>query len=347
MIIKCDIDTITLPQNFLKGQKTTITLGNFDGVHLGHQALLKTSYLIAKERQSISTVITFEPHPQAVLTGKHPSLLTTKKEKLALINSIGIELIFQLNFTPTLANMTTEQFVQSILLKKLCMEGMILGHDFSMGKERSGTQPVLAALGVEMGFTVIHQPVFTLNGQPVSSSHIRRAIQNGALEKANSLLGRCYSIEGSIIHGKKRGRTLGFPTANLALSPNLIPSAGVYATLVTLNSNQDNSLYLPVQTRKNTFLAVTNIGINPTFRDSIPKIETHLLNFKNDLYGQHITISFLQKLREETTFPDVPSLVKQIKVDILQTKTVFKNMLWPQSPSLEDKINRMDATLKT
>lgn len=347
MIIKCDIDTIALPKNFLKEQKTTITLGNFDGVHLGHQSLLKTIYLTAKKRQSISTVITFEPHPQTVLTGESPSLLTTKKEKLKLIKSMGIEIIFQLNFTSTLANMTTEQFVQLILLDRLHMEGMILGHDFSMGKDRSGTQHVLAILGKTMGFTVIHQPVFKFKEQPVSSSLIRKAIQEGAIEKANVLLGRCYSIDGTIIHGKKRGRILGFPTANLALSSNLIPSTGVYATLVTLGSNQDNSLYIPVQYQKNTFLAVTNIGINPTFGDSIPKIETHLLNFHNDLYDQHITISFLKKLREETIFSNISSLITQIKDDISQTKTIFKNMLWPQSLSLEDPIDRMDATLKT
>lgn len=346
MIIQCNIDTIALPKKFLHTQKTTITLGNFDGVHLGHQTLLKKLCQHSNKQQSISTVITFEPHPQMVLSGSSPCLLTTTKKKLELITATGVKLLLQLQFTHKLANMTTEHFVQEILLKKLNMEGLILGYDFSMGKKKSGTLPILESLGNIMKFNVIQLPVFIFDGQIVSSSYIRQAIQEGDMKKASNFLGRFYSIEGTVIAGEKRGRILGFPTANLDLSPSLLPPKGVYATLVNIDS-VNNASTLIKKYKKNFFLSVTNIGTNPTFGESSPKIETHLLDFNDTLYGEYITILFLKKLRSELTFPNALSLITQIQQDILQAKSVFKNTNWSQPDTFKGGINRMDATLRT
>ena len=283
--------------------ESCVSLGNFDGVHLGHQALLRAGRDLADQRKLPLVVVTFEPHPLAVLSPAPPPRLLEAADRLALIRQAGADAVLMLPFTRELAAQPTETFVRNILCARLGMKELLLGHDFSMGKGRAGTPEVLATLGREIGFGVDQVPPFRLGEVVVSSTLIREELARGHVAEAAALLGRPHSLRGTVAHGLARGRTLGFPTANLTDGAVMRPAVGVYASQIRL---KDGSLHP----------AVTNIGHNPTFGPAHLTVESHLLNFSGDLYGQNLCLSFIQRLRGEQRFAGPEALIAQIRADI-------------------------------
>ncbi len=330
MIVTCDPDSSGL--SLLPDTETCVTIGNFDGVHCGHQALLELTRLSACQSNRKAAAITFAPHPLEVLTSHAPPRLGSTSTRLELLEKAGMDLVVLLRFTPELAAMTPEHFVCRILLDGLHMRDLFLGHDFCLGRNRAGTPEHLTEMGKVRGFTVTQMPAFSMNGTIVSSTRIRELLQDGDVQEAALLLGRLYSIRGQIVYGCQRGRILGFPTANLVPDTVMLPKSGVYATLVGLRGTTlpewpaaviSNIVHRPEAVRsasldgkkhsaEQIWPAVTNVGYNPTFGGSPLRIETHLFDFSGDLYGTQLEIAFVQRLRDEMRFPDSEALKAQI-----------------------------------
>lgn len=280
-----------------------LAIGNFDGVHLGHQALLADLVKIAKQKNLISAVMTFEPHPREFFSPSDaPARLTTLREKLELFDAAGIEKVFVFPFNARFAQISAQDFMLRILMQSLNVKSILVGDDFRFGAKRTGTLADLTAAG----FDLINQPQINLGEQRVSSTRVREALADGDLILAQALLGRAYSISGKVVHGAKRGRQLGFPTANIHMRHERPALTGVYA--VKLDG-------LP---------SVANLGVRPTIA-GIPKLllEVHALDFSDDLYGQHVHVEFLYKLREEMKFDGLDALKAQIGLDVMQTKAFF------------------------
>ncbi|MEG1610572.1 MAG: bifunctional riboflavin kinase/FAD synthetase [Bilophila sp.] len=307
---------------------TSVTIGNFDGVHLGHQALLELTRTHAIAGGTLPVAVTFDPHPLEVLTPHAPPRLTTTRERLALLDAAGMALVVLLTFTRELAAMPPDLFVRRILLDGLNMRQLFLGYDFSLGKGRAGTPEVLARLGEHEGFQVDQLPALSVHEDVVSSTRIRELLRLGQVWEASALLGRPYSVRGEVIHGQNRGgRLLGFPTANLAPSPIMLPKPGVYVTLATPSEGQGTGLPAVLSSAScsaNTFPAVTNIGHNPTFGPGALTIETHLLDFDQDLYGKQLDVAFVERLRGEISFTGPDMLVAQIRKDTAKARAVLK-----------------------
>ncbi|MDP2660401.1 MAG: bifunctional riboflavin kinase/FAD synthetase [Dehalococcoidia bacterium] len=292
-------------------REVVLTIGVFDGVHLGHQHLLSRVMAVAREKKTLSGVVTFYPHPRQVIypDDRIPSLCTLD-ERMEILKSLGIDLIARLSFTPKLANMGARQFV-SLIQEHLRMRELILGPDFALGKGREGDTETLAAIGREQGFGVQVAPPLEMAGLVVSSTAIRRALAEGDVVQAAYLLGRRVSLSGQVVAGAHRGKGLGFPTANLAVQPNLaVPANGVYVTRAHLGSA--------------SYASVTNIGNNPTFGAQPRTIEVHLLDFDSDVYGQEIRLELLSRLREEKRFTTVDELVAQIRRDVDETRRILE-----------------------
>jgi riboflavin kinase/FMN adenylyltransferase len=280
-----------------------ITVGNFDGVHLGHQAIFRTLRERALEIGGSSVVITFAPHPLKLLAPQHcPLLITPTPQKLALIHACQPDLVVCLPFTLEFASQTPEAFVEQILLRTIGMREIFVGYDFAFGKGRQGTITLLQQLGSQVGFRVhIIQPI-SVDGRVVSSSMIRQWVREGRVDEAALLLGRLYAISGTVVEGYRKGRELGFPTANLRSAHELIPGAGVYAVLTDWQGRP--------------YAGVANIGRNPTFDRSELSIEIHLFDFSGQLYGETIEVQFVKKIRDERAFPLISDLVTQIGQDV-------------------------------
>jgi riboflavin kinase/FMN adenylyltransferase len=295
-----------LPEKKLTSE-TVITVGVFDGVHLGHQSLLKRLINTARINGWLSVVVTFKSHPETVLnSGKQLPWLDDIENRVKRIEDLGIDLVVVLDFTPELRRLEAQAFV-TLLRNHLNLRNFIIGPDFAMGKDRQGTIETLRALGEQMDFLVDTVPSFVLNGEIVSSSLIRQVLAEGNIKKANRLLGRYFSYSGQVITGDGRGITLGFPTANLEIKPGLaVPADGIYATIVHFNNK--------------AFQSVTNIGIAPTFDNKKHLIEAHLIDFNNNLTGKEIEVDFIDRLRDEKRFPSVEELKKQIAEDIRLAK---------------------------
>lgn len=288
-----------------------LTIGNFDGVHRGHLALFEKVKERARAIGGESAVMTFDPHPIKVMKPENgPPLITPTRQKLDLMWKAGIDVILCLTFTREFAAVTAQDFVRDILLKIIGVRELVVGYDYSFGHRRQGTIDLLRDLGESLGFMVhVVEPVH-INDKLVSSTSVRRLVQEGNLEEASLFLGRDYQITGKVIRGANRGaRLLGFPTANLELYDELIPRRGVYAVTVILNGE--------------THYGVTNIGHNPTFGDNALSVETHLLDFSGDLLGKTIKINFLNRLRDEMTFESIEELSAQIALDIRKAKRIF------------------------
>ena len=280
-----------------------LAIGNFDGVHLGHQALLADLVKVAKQKQLISAVMTFEPHPREFFSPNDaPARLTTLREKLELFDAAAVEKVFVCPFNARFAQITAQDFMHHILRQSLNVKSILVGDDFRFGALRAGTLADLIAAG----FDLINQPQINLSQQRVSSTRVRKALADGDLTLAQALLGRAYSISGTVVHGAKRGRQLGFPTANIHMRHERPALTGVYA--VKLDG-------LP---------SVANLGVRPTIA-GIPKLllEVHVLDFYGDLYGQHVHVQFLHKLREETKFDGLEALKAQIALDVIEAKNFF------------------------
>ena len=330
MIITRTPESLDLPLPLDLSQGTAVTVGNFDGVHLGHQALLSLTCERAAAMGTLPVAMTFNPHPLEVLTPHAPPRLTTSQERVALLEASGMALVLLVAFTPEFAALSPETFVRRILLDTLNMRDLLLGHDFTLGKGRAGTPEVLAELGKTEGFKVDRLDALSVHGEVVSSTRIRELLRLGQVWEASSLLGRLYAVRGEVIHGQNRGgRLLGFPTANLAPTSTMLPRPGVYVTLATPSETAGGGLPSVTDATKPapaTHAAVTNIGYNPTFGAGVLTVETHLLDFDADLYGKHLEVAFVERLRGEVAFTGPDALVAQIKKDSDQARKILKTV---------------------
>jgi riboflavin kinase / FMN adenylyltransferase len=294
---------------------TLLTIGKFDGVHRAHQHLIATLVDGARERGAQSAVLTFDPHPDEVL---HPErgirYLTTVPERAALIAELGVDLMVALPFTAAVARWSAEEFMR-FLRAHLALRELWVGPDFRLGHKAQGTIEVLRALGQTLGYAVHPIPLWTLDGEMVRSTSIRDALAAGQVDDARRQLGRPFSLQAEVVPGDQRGRTIGFPTANLAVpASHVLPADGVYACQVALLDADDPAARHP---------AVTNIGVRPTFGTLGRTVETHLLAGGRDLYGQTIRVEFLARLRGEQRFAGVEQLVAQIQQDVARAKLVL------------------------
>jgi len=296
-------------KNFRPGSQTpgsVVTVGTFDGVHLGHFKILMALLEEAENSQLIPVVVTFYPHPQQIVLTKNGNpirLLTDKVYKVNLLKEIGIPHVEVLDFDKEMAHLSYEEFIEIYLINKLNMKKMIVGHDHALGKNRQGKWPELSALGKARGFSLTRVDPFYLNGFRVSSSSIRHFLNEGRIKTASEYLGRNYSLSGKVVNGEKRGRVLDFPTANLQIENKslLVPLAGVYAVYVSLKGRQ--------------YKGMLNIGNRPTFDGKNTTIEVHLLEFNQMIYGENLKIEFVKWLRPETKFRNVEALISQLKKD--------------------------------
>jgi riboflavin kinase/FMN adenylyltransferase len=284
------------------------TIGNFDGVHLGHQAILRRLAEQSKHYNLPALVITFEPHPQEFFAPHaSPARLMRTREKLLALSQHQIDRVLYLKFNRHLADMEAQTFIQAILVEKLGIRFLLVGDDFRFGHGRSGDFELLRQVGQAAGFQVADTPSHTYDGQRVSSSRIRAALARGDLNLAKELLGRPYSMCGRVAHGDQRGRALGFPTANIHLHRRITPLSGVYA--VTMHGIEPT----PV-------LGVANVGRRPTVKGTRDQLEVHLFDFKKDIYGYHVQVDFLAYLRPEWRFDSLEALRQQINQDACQAR---------------------------
>lgn len=282
-----------------------VALGNFDGLHRGHQRILERVKRSAAEHGGTSVALTFDPHPPQILRpDKAPKLLMTLDQKLEAFERSGIQAVAVVRFTHDLARWEPELFVDTVLLDWLNVSEVWVGANFLFGRERAGTYTLLKALGEDRGFRADKiDPVF-YKDFVVSSTRVRRLISEGRVDEAAALLGRQFFLDGVVIRGDQRGRTLGFPTANLETANELLPAYGIYATIAIIDG-----VYHP---------AVTSVGIRPTIGDDKLTIETYLLEFSGDLYGKPMRLSFVARLRDELKFDSLEALTRQIAADASQ-----------------------------
>lgn len=298
---------------FTPASETLLTVGVFDGVHLGHRRLIDELKRQADAKGWLAGVVTFRQHPEEVLApGKNLPFLTDIKTRLKLLKAEGVAVIVPLSFTAELAGLGARRFV-GLLKKYLRMRGLVIGADFALGKGREGSPQALKELGKEMGFSVTVVPPLKVNGEVVSSTTIRRAMAAGDMAKVRSLTGRYFSLHGRVIHGEGRGEGLGFPTANLNVSPGQsLPPDGVYAALAHVNGN--------------TYPSMTNIGSSPTFGDNKRSIEAYLLDYGGDLYGHELAVDFVARLRDEKKFASANELKKQVAEDVKKGEAILNKM---------------------
>lgn len=284
------------------------TIGNFDGHHLGHRALLQTVVETARKAQGTALVLTFDPHPVKILA-PHVDLrfLTSPEEKLAHLEAAGIDEVVFLDFTPTFAAMSPDQFAEDILHRSLTLSELFVGNHFAFGKGRAGRIDDLVRLGEQYGFRVHPMIPVTMDGDVVSSSRIRQLIQVGNMERAATLLGRVYGIRGTVVHGVQQGQAMGWPTANVCVPDDrVVPPDGVYAAR-TIHDSQ-------------SYDSIAYIGTRPTFGAGERLIEVNLFDQASDLYGQEITVQFVARVRGDHTFASADELSKQIVRDVEQAR---------------------------
>jgi riboflavin kinase/FMN adenylyltransferase len=299
----------------LKGsfRNPVVTLGNFDGVHLGHQRIFEKVKQEAIKMGGESVVVTFEPHPMKILFPEQcPPLLTPFKKKMMLIEQTGVDQVLIIQFTTAFAELSPLEFVKSILMEKIGAKEVFVGYNYRFGKGKSGDSDSLKGICSQFGIEVVVVEALTIDDTIVSSSKIRELIRNGEVKKASTLLGRDYPVIGRVIQGTKRGHTLGFPTANLEMTEELYPKPGVYAVRVVRHHQRING--------------VANIGFNPTFDGNSASLEIHLLNFDGEIYGDELQVYFSERIRDEIRFPSTEALIEQIRKDIEWAKrNVFTN----------------------
>ncbi len=292
-----------------------LTIGNFDGVHLGHQALLEEVIKEAKKRDVSSTVITFEPHPFEFFAGDKLTIprITRLREKYTQLAKTGIDNIVILEFNQSLADLSASDFV-SLLQQALYPCHIVIGDDFRFGKGREGDFQLLATKGKELGFSLAAMPTFELAGERVSSTRVRKALMQDDLALASQLLGRPYTMQGRVRHGDALGTQLGFPTANIHLHRRLTPVKGIFTVYMRGLSDKP----LP---------GVANIGTRPTVGGTRTLLEVHLLDFNQNIYGRYIEVEFCQKLREEERYPSLELLKEQIARDVEAAREYFKGKM--------------------
>lgn len=281
----------------------SVALGNFDGVHLGHREIIRRTVSTAHSRGFEAVVYTFDPHPRAVLN-KQPEVpkITSIGEREDILRNLGVDVVILAEFTPQFALQSPLEFVDNILVEELGVAHVFIGENYRFGRNRAGTPQTLKDLGPAKGFAVHVVPPVLVGGAVVSSSRIRDHLAKGEIARANELLGRQFTISGEVVHGHRRGKQLGFPTANIRPVPKLRPPQGVYAVMCEL----DGAL----------FKAVMNIGHNPTFMDTQVSYEVHILDFDRDIYGAILKVYLVDRLRQEKRFENVEALKMQIGRDV-------------------------------
>jgi riboflavin kinase/FMN adenylyltransferase len=291
---------------------SSVTVGVFDGVHRGHQAVIGRTVEVARERGIRSVVTTFDRHPREVLThGHEPRMLTTLERRISLIEQLGVDTLLILQFTLEFSHTSPEVFVERFLDESLHADHVVLGSNFRFGYRAAGDLAYLREAAPSRGFTVDGIDTLEVDGRKVSSSSIREALSAGDLEWPRTALGRRFAVDGRVVRGAGRGAGLGFPTANLETNPRIqLPAVGVYAGVAVTNGGRD--------------VAAINVGSNPTFGDEPVHIEAYLLDFEGDLVGQEVSIEFWERLRDEERFASAEELVERIGEDVRRTRGVVR-----------------------
>ena len=290
-------------------QQTIVALGNFDGVHLGHQKILEFVNRKAVQLDLVSIVLTFSPHPENILGKKRIKMIQTLEQRLEEIEKFVIDAALVVPFDTKFSSLTPQEFVQKIVVNLLRAKAVVVGGEFRFGKNRQGDIALFRKIAPRFGMHFFSLPQVTMNGKKVSSSLIRKYLQEGRIKEANTFLGRPYTLDGRVIKGKSRGKTIGFPTANIQTENEITPS-GVFITKVRVRSKDRPSL--------------TNIGCSPTFGQQETNIESYIINYNRNLYGEKIRILFLKKIREEMKFATSQELSRQIQNDISTAKAYFR-----------------------
>ncbi len=300
-------------------EKGVIAIGNFDGVHLGHQRIIRTVTSRAAAIGGTSVLLTFDPHPLTILRpAGRPPLIQPMSEKISILASFGLDVMVIVRFTREFADLTAEHFVEEILARKLAASEVYVGPNFHFGKGGRGDFALLEKEGGRHDITVTHVPVVLFDGRPVSSTRIRENILRGSVDRAAAMLGREYAMRGLIVHGRGRGAELGFCTANLSTDNELIPAKGVYVTIAEVSGKR--------------YASVTNIGDRPTFGEGERVIESHILDYGGpDLYGSTMRLSLCRFLREERKFQSREALMAQIGKDVLETRDWFRENPLPET----------------
>jgi riboflavin kinase/FMN adenylyltransferase len=307
MIIYHDLAEITQPL-----RRPVITIGNFDGVHLGHQTLFRKVQERAQAVAGQGVVLTFNPHPIRLMRPeKRLPLLTTTAQKVRLLAALAVEVLIVHPFTRAFGALPARKFVEEYLVRRLGVAEVVIGHDYRFGRQREGNIALLQQLGAEFGFPVHVVDAIEIQGVVVSSTLIRNLLQQGQVHRAQTFLGRPYEVTGKVVPGYGRGsRLLGFPTANLSVDNGLLlPGKGIYAVRVELQGQ--------------VYEGVANIGTCPTFANDEISLEVYILDFDADIYGEHLAVRFEERLRDELRFPDIPALVSQIKKDVAAARQIF------------------------
>ena len=292
---------------------SVVTLGNFDGIHLGHQALLRHTVEEAKRLGYPSIVLTFEPHPLKVLAPERaPRLLLTYQDKLDLFQAYGVDIVIAQRFDRQFASITAEDFVRRFLVGRLRTKKLWVGRDLRFGQGRKAGTEDLMRVAPEVGFQVgVVEPILS-NGVRISSSRIRELVEAGGVDEVQPMLGRYHFVSGRVVTGAGRGRKLGFPTANILSQTEVVPSNGIYATLIEVKNRR--------------WLSVSSIGVNPTFGDGPRTLESFIFDLKTDIYGESVKLSFVKRIRDEQKFATVEDLIAQMHGDVDQAKAIFKRL---------------------
>lgn len=298
--------------NIAQDEPCVVVLGNFDGIHRGHQRLFECAKEYANRSHLKTVVFSFYPHPTWVI-GNHPKpLLMSRRDKKEMAKRLKIDMLIEYPFTKEFATISPKEFFIEILVKSLCAKSIVIGSNYYFGKNQSGSPTYLRELGKSYGVEVCIVEDVKHNGEMISSSTIRKYILEGEIEKANSMLGHPYMIVGNVVQGKKLGRTIGFPTINLIADPDRIyPPNGVYATKVTVYNKE--------------YMGMTNIGYNPTVNSACKMIETYIFEFNEDIYNQPVEIKFYRHIRRERKFESIDALRRQIEQDEKTVKQFFKS----------------------
>ena len=293
--------------------KTIVTMGNFDGIHLGHQALVGNTVAEARECSAKSLVFTFDPHPLKLLAPERaPKMILNHQDKMDMLRALRVDTVIVQNFDREFANIQAEDFVRRYFIERLNLLKIWLGRDLRFGRGREGGVEDLIRWGGEQGFDVgIVEPIL-VEGTRISSSRIRQLIGEGRVNEVEPMLGRYHFISGKVVNGHRRGRELGFPTANLATTTEVVPGDGIYATLMELKNRR--------------WLSVSSVGRNPTFGEGARTIETFILDFAQDIYGESVALSFVQRIREERKFYEIENLVSQMHQDVKAAYAIFDTL---------------------
>ena len=292
---------------------SVVTLGNFDGIHLGHQALIAGAVSDSKKLALPSVVLTFEPHPLTVLAAdRAPKLILSHKDKMQLLQSFGVDIVAVQHFDLSFAKVSAEDFVRDLLVRRLKAKKIWVGQDLRFGQARRGDVEDLRRWGRELGFEVaVVEPVL-VDGNRVSSSQIRDLLSDGRVDAVKTMLGRYHFISGRVVEGHRRGKDLGFPTANLSPRTEVLPGDGIYATLFHLGTR-----VLP---------SVSSVGLNPTFGAGPRTVESFIMDFDENIYGQAVQLSFVKRIRNEIKFSSVPDLIAQIRNDVRDAEAILDGL---------------------